>query len=67
MSKMKSLIHIGADVEQQKAVLPEITKSILSILATSAGDDVKCEALKTLSGAFEVKNVTVNGCTLTNK
>jgi hypothetical protein len=63
MKNLKSLLHIGADVDQQKKVLPEITRSILQILNTSAGDVVKCKALEVLSGTFEVKNVTVHSCT----
>ncbi len=55
-------IHIGADANQTKAVLPEITKSILQILTTPAGDEVKKAALGMLSGTFEVKNCTIQNC-----
>lgn len=58
----KSAIHIGADVDQTKAVLPELTKSIVQIITTQAGDDVKKKALEILSGSFEVKNCSVSAC-----
>ena len=38
---MEKRTDIGADVEQIKKVLSDITKSILQILGTSAGDEVK--------------------------
>jgi len=62
---MKSMIHIGADTEQTKRVLPDITKAMLQILASGAGDNVKLKALEMLSGTFEVKNVSVMNCNLT--
>ncbi len=62
---MKSMIHIGADVEQTRKVLPDLTDSILKILATSAGDDVKEKALEILSGSFEVKNVSISNSNFT--
>jgi len=62
---MKSLIHIGADVEQVRKVLPDITKAILQILDSGAADNVKIKALEMLSGTFEVKNASINNCTLT--
>ncbi len=64
---MKSLIHIGADVEKLGRSLPEITKSILQILNVSAGDDVKIKALDSLSAIYQVNNTTVTNCTLTGK
>ena len=59
---MKSLMHIGADVDQTKKVLPQLTISILKIINTSAGDDVKKKALEMLSGTFEVKQCVVQNC-----
>ncbi len=64
---MKSMLHIGADVEQTKKVLPELTASMLKILASSAGDSVKIKALEMLSGTFEVKNIDLTGCNFTSK
>ena len=63
---MKSMIHVGADVEQVKKVLPELTSSILKILASGAGDNVKMKALDMLSGAYEVKNCSISNCSLSN-
>ena len=57
---MKSLLHIGADVEK---TLPNVTKSIIQILETSGGDMVKCRALEVLGAMFKVENVTVQYCT----
>jgi len=62
--KMDSMIHIGTDV---KKTLPDLTKSILQILGTNAGDDVKKTALNVLVQAFEVKNTTISNCFFENK
>lgn len=59
---MKSMLHIGADAEKLKAALPEITKSIMSIIGSAAGDEVKKAAISALSGAFTVQNVSVMNC-----
>lgn len=59
---MKSLVHIGADVEQVKKVLPNLTIAIMKILNSSAGDDVKKKALDSLTGAYEVKNNHLENC-----
>jgi hypothetical protein len=64
---MKSMIHIGVDAEQTKKALPDITKSILQILGSGAGDNVKTKALEVLSGTFKVENVAITNCTLTAK
>ena len=58
---MKSMIHVGADVETRK-VLPDITKAILQILASGAGDEVKKKALEMLSKVFEVNNTSIMNC-----
>ncbi len=55
-------IHIGADVEQSKKVLPDVTRAILQIMNSPAGDEVKKKALEMLSGTFEVKNCFVTNC-----
>lgn len=57
------MLHVGADASKLKAALPDITKSLLQILASPAGDDVKRAAISALSSAFEVHNVSVTGCT----
>jgi hypothetical protein len=59
---MKSMLHIGADAEKLKAALPEITKSIIAIIGSPAGDDVKKAAISALSGAFTVQNINISGC-----
>jgi len=61
---MKSLLHIGADVEK---TLPGVTKSIIQILETSGGDMVKCKALEVLGTMFKVENVMVQYCTFTGE
>ena len=64
-AERSSVIHVGADVEQCNKVLPTLTESILKILNTAAGDEVKKKALDMLTGAYEVKNVTIQNCTFT--
>jgi hypothetical protein len=64
---MKNLLHIGADAEKVKGRLPEITKALLALMATSAGDDVKKAAIDALTKAYAVENVSVNNCTFTGK
>jgi hypothetical protein len=64
---MKTMIHVGNDVEKIKEALPTITKSIIEILNSSAGDDVKKKALEIVSLNVEVKNVTVSNCNFTVK
>lgn len=63
---MDSMLHIGADVSKIKAALPEMTKAILAILATTAGDEVKKHALASLSSAYKVENVSVMNCNFQN-
>jgi len=63
MSKKNvNAIHIGADVDQTKKVLPDLTKAILQIINSPGGDDVKKKALEMLSGTFEVKNCFITSC-----
>ena len=64
---MKSLLHIGADVDGVEKTLPKITDSVLKILGTSAGDDVKIKALDILQGTFKVENVNVINSIFNNK
>ena len=55
-------IHVGANVEQTKKVLPDLTKAMLQIMNSPAGDEVKKKALDMLSGTFEVKNCVITNC-----
>lgn len=64
---MKSSLHIGADAEQTAKTLPEITKALLSILNTPAGDAVKQSAISALTSAFKVEGVSVNNCNFENR
>lgn len=61
---MKSMIHIGADAESVKKTLPDITKALLQILSSGAGDEVKKKAIEALSLTFQVQNISINGCNL---
>lgn len=63
---MKSLLHIGHDAEKIKEALPAITKSIMEVLNSSAGDDVKKKALDIIGLNTEVKDVNVSGCVFTS-
>ena len=60
------MLHIGADVGKMKAALPEITKALVAILNTSAGDSVKVAAIGALSKAFSVEHVTISDCSFTS-
>ena len=59
---MESMIHIGADVK--KGSVKKVNKMILAILNTSAGDDVKRTALGVIGKLWNVRNVTIEGCTI---
>lgn len=56
---LKSVIHVGADVGELKAALPEVTKSVMAVIGSAAGDDVKKAALAALEKTFAVQNVTL--------
>ena len=62
MKKDNVGIHVGTTMKKSQADL--LTKSILKILDSNAGDVVKQKALETLTTVFEVKNVTVSGCNI---
>lgn len=61
------LLQIGSDPAKLKAALPEITKAIIAILNTNAGDEVKRAALTALSQQFTVQNVSLTSCTFEAK
>jgi len=63
----RTAIHIGADVDQVKKVLPDLTKAILQIINSPGGDDIKKKALEMLAGSYEVKNCTVSNCNFSTK
>lgn len=59
---MKTAIHIGPDGAKLKAALPEITKAILAVLNSPAGDDVKKAAISALQSSFTVQNTSIMNC-----
>lgn len=64
---MKSAIHIGTDAEKLSKALPDITKNIINILNTTAGDDVKKCAIEALTKAFSVNNINLSDVHIENK
>ena len=60
--RMKNMMHIGNDVEKIKEALPEITKALMEILNSSAGDEVKKKAMDIIGMNVEIKNVTITNC-----
>jgi phage baseplate assembly protein W len=56
------MIQIGSDPAKLKAAMPDITKAILAILNTTAGDEVKKAALSALAQQFTVQNVSLSDC-----
>ncbi len=65
IQKKETFVYIGANVE--KKTLKAITNAILKILAVKDGDEVKKAALNVLTSAYEVKNVSITGCTFKKK
>lgn len=61
------LLHIGHDVSKLKATLPDVTRAIIAILNTSAGDEVKKAALGALSQQFTIQNVSISSCNFQGK
>lgn len=64
MSTGPIAVHIGAIAEETNKALPEITKTIMQIINSSAGDNVKNKALDIIRGTFEVRNVNLSGCNI---
>ena len=64
---MESMIKVGPDAAKIATALPAMTKAIMAILNSGAGDDVKKSALEALRTAYRIENVTISGCTFTGK
>jgi len=58
-------VYVGVDPDKVKKALPDITKSMLQILSSPAGDEVKKKALEELSKSFSVNNSLLNNCNIT--
>ena len=58
-------VYVGVDPDKVKKALPDITKSILQILSSPAGDEVKKKALEELSKTFSIDHTTLNNCNIT--
>ena len=63
---LKSLLHVGPDCVDAKKQLPELTKAIVAVLNTAAGDAVKQEAIRALGNMFSVNNTVLSGNYLSN-
>lgn len=64
---MKAGIFVGLDKDAIKATLPALTDSILKVMNTAAGDEVKKTAITALAGSVEVKNVSISNCQISGK
>jgi hypothetical protein len=63
--ELHSMLQVGGSATAETVAV--LTDSILQILATNAGDEVKKYAITALSTAFKVENVNISNCNFENK
>jgi 6-phosphogluconate dehydrogenase (decarboxylating) len=64
---MKTGIHVGTKAKDVRKSLPAITKAIMEVLQSSAGDTVKVKALDVIKDNFGVGQVSISNCNIKEK